>query len=468
MQEFQTANQTSAQRLARALPSETADEKAGDAIIGTLQAAGNAAFRVGGSVRDRLLGKVPREVDVATDATPQRVREIFPRTFAVGESFGVVVVHTESGVDIEVATFREEREYADGRHPSHVRFSTAERDAQRRDFTINALFYDPLTQQILDYVGGIADLEKGTLRAIGTPVDRFREDHLRLLRAVRFSASLGFELAPATRAAVRPLAGSLRRISPERIAAELSRMLTGPDPARAFALLMEHGLLQECLPEVVAMKGTEQPPQFHPEGDVWQHTLLMLSLLRYPVPELAWAVLLHDVGKPPTCEFRDGRYRFSKHCAVGAELARKILRRLRMSNRFTECVSECVRRHMGFMHVDDMRQSTLRRFIGADTFPLELELHRLDCAASHGMFDNYVFLLDRLADYAAEPPVPEPLVRGGDILALGLEPGPMVGKLLAMVQEWQLEGEIATKADALERLRHHLEQQESENSGRSQ
>ncbi len=435
----------------------TVFEEAADQLIRVLTDAGCTAFRVGGAVRDRLLGRCPKEVDVATDAPPARVRELFPATYAVGESFGVIIVHTPQGVDIEVATFREDQEYADGRRPATVNFSTAGKDAKRRDFSINALFYCPLRQVVYDYANGLEDLHHGVIRAIGDPEVRFAEDHLRLLRAVRFSAALGFELAPETRLAISRQAPSLRRISQERVATELTRMLTGPRPAVAFRLLAELGLLPVCLPEVQKMMGVAQPPEFHPEGDVWQHTLLMLEALHWPNAVLAWAVLLHDVGKPLTYEFTRGRERFPKHADVGSHLAGVILRRLRFSRRFVEQVMASVQGHMNFMHVQDMRAATLRRMLARPTFAVELELHRLDCRASHGKLDGYCFLIDKMVELSNRPELPSPLLRGQDILREGVSEGPEIGRWLRLVQDWQLSAEVTTHEEALARLRRELQ-----------
>jgi len=435
------------------LPAEAPAEIAADAIIAHLTGAGFTAYRVGGSVRDRLLGRAVHEVDVATDAPPEIVQRVFPKTFAVGAAFGVVIVHGDEGVDVEVATFRTESGYADGRHPRHVTFSDAPTDATRRDFTVNALFYDPAEQVVIDYVGGLSDLRKGIVRAIGDPSMRFAEDYLRMLRAVRFTASLGFELDPATRGAIPSLADRLRHISAERVLKELSRMLTGPAPHVAFADLADLGLLDYWLPEVAGMRGVTQSPDFHPEGDVWTHTLLLLRKLRGTDRELAWAALLHDVGKPPTLELRDGRERFPNHANVGGEIAGDILRRLHAPRKLTDAVIDMVGNHMTFMHVQQMRRSTLRRLLSRPTFGQELELHRIDCAASNGFTDNYQFLLDRLSEFAAEPVLPPPLINGRDVLAVGIGEGPEIGRVLAEAQEQQLGGNLASREEALEWLR---------------
>ncbi len=434
------------------LPALTVEEAAADGVIRRLQSAGFQAFRVGGAVRDRLLGRASDDVDVATDAVPSRVRELFPKTFAVGESFGVVIVHAGHGVDVEVATFRAESGYADGRHPGEVKFSDAATDAQRRDFTVNALFYDPVAERLVDHVDGLTDLHAGRLRAIGDPAARFEEDHLRLLRAVRFAAELGYELDSATFDAMVPLAPSVHKISRERIAMELEKMLLGRDPAVAFELLEQTGLLAETLPEVAAMRGVEQPPEFHPEGDVLDHTLLMLRHMKWRDRALAWAVLLHDVGKPDTHEFTDGRHRFPRHAVHGSELAARLLRRLRLPRRLIEAVRAAVKSHMDIVDIERMRESKRRRFLARDTFPLDLELHRIDCIASHGKMDLYVYLLDRICELRNEPAIPEPWVTGADLLDLGFEEGPWIGEMLREAMEWQLNGEVESREQALERI----------------
>lgn len=438
------------------LPAENTHEQAADNIIRRLQSDGHRAFRVGGAVRDRLLGRRPEEVDVATDAVPNKVKKIFPHSYAVGESFGVIVVHTPEGVDVEVAAFREEDSYADGRHPGEIRFSTPEKDAGRRDFTVNSLFYDPVKSQVLDFVNGRKDLDNGVIRAIGDPEVRFAEDHLRILRAVRFAAGLKFRLDPPTARACKKHAGQLANISAERVYAEFTRMLNSTTAAVAFCMMRRLGILHQWLPEVENMKDVPQPPEFHPEGDVWQHTLLMLGKMRKPSEELGWAVLLHDVGKPPVLERAPDRLRFPKHAEKGAELAAIVLKRLRASNKLIKTVQDCVKNHMTFLEVQNMKKSTLRRLLARPAFHLELELHRLDCEASHGKLDNYHFLLEKEAEFANEPILPEPLVRGQDILALGLQPGPLVGEVLEKAWQWQLDGEIADKDEAMQRIKRFL------------
>lgn len=432
------------------LPPKVPAEYEADRIIRTLRANGFAGFRVGGAVRDRLLGRVADDVDVVTDAVPAAVRSLFPRSFAVGENFGVIIVHTREGVDIEVATFRADGEYADGRRPANITFSDMATDAQRRDFTLNALYYDPLAGQIHDHTNGLADLRRGIIRAVGVPARRFGEDRLRMLRAIRFATSLGFALDQETQAGITTHAEAIYDVSPERIFAELNKMLTGPDPAGAVRRLADTGLLSHIMPEVAAMKGVEQPPEFHPEGDVWTHTMLMLENLRWPSLVLAWSVLLHDVGKPPTQTHDGNRFRFNRHARVSADLTQDILLRLRSSKKLRQAVSQCVNSHMKFMSVQEMRRSTLRRFISGQTFPLELELHRLDCLGSHADMGHYHFLLDTLIKLAAEPAIPKALLTGKDLIAIGIRPGKRMGKLLADIQEKQLDGKLKTREDALQ------------------
>ena len=440
--------------------------EAGAHLVQELQRRGYRALFAGGCVRDRLLGKVPKDVDIATDALPEAVQAIFPRTVPVGVQFGVVRV-LESGYEFEVATFRADSAYVDGRHPESVRFSSAEEDASRRDFTVNGLFLDPVTNRVLDFVGGQADLAAGVIRAIGDPKQRFAEDRLRLLRAVRFAATLEFEIDPATWTALKEVAGGILVVSPERIRDELLKILKDRHRVRGLDLLSDSGLLQATLPEVEALKGCEQPPQFHPEGDVFVHTRKMLELLPDDAsPLLALAVLLHDIGKPPTFSLDpvDQRIRFNGHDRVGAEMALNVMRRLRFSGQETEQVVEAVRNHMVFKDVPQMRPARLRRFMARPNFPLELELHRVDCLGSFGSLDTYDFLNQKEAEFAAEPLIPPPLVSGHDLLRLGLLPGPRIGEILEAVQTAQLEGEVLGREEALklvEKMVHDSERTES-------
>ncbi|HAR65035.1 MAG TPA: phosphohydrolase [Lentisphaeria bacterium] len=425
-------------------------------IVQTLREHGHEAYVVGGAVRDRLLGRAPNDVDVATGATPKQVQKLFRRNVAVGAAFGVIVVVGEE-VQTEVATFRIDGGYVDGRRPEGVTFADAREDAKRRDFTINALFYDPVSHEIVDFIGGLTDLKKGIIRTVGDASRRFEEDYLRMLRAVRFSARFQFPLDSAAESAIQEFSGSITQISAERIFSELDKMLTGAQPAEAFELLDRLGLLEEILPELTCMHGVTQPPEYHPEGDVWVHNMLLLRNMVHPCSALAWGVLLHDVGKPPTFEIGShGRETFPCHAAVGADMAEDILKRLKASNEHIRQVRELVYYHMSFADVKKMRKATLRRMFGRDTFELELDLHRIDCLACHGILDNYVFCLDELAALANEPPVPEPLLRGGDAMALGIAPGPRIGELLRKAQDLQLDGALTSREQALEWLEEQL------------
>lgn len=420
---------------------------AAHAIVRALREAGYTALFAGGCVRDALLERAVKDIDIATSARPDDVERLFAgQTAAVGKAFGVVIV-TRDDLAFEVATFRADGAYTDGRRPDTVRFTGAREDAARRDFTINGLFWDPASGRVLDFVGGRADLAAGIVRAIGDPAARFAEDHLRLLRAVRFTAVLGFRLDPATAAAMRQHAEDLRNVSAERIGQEFTRMLCeSPRASVALELLRELELLPVFLPEVAAMHGVQQPAAYHPEGDVWAHTGLMLDAV--PAPRdatLAYAALLHDVGKPPTLQLEPDATgacvpRFPNHAHVGGPMARAILLRLRRPAELTEDVAAAVERHMTFADVTHMRPATLRRFMGARTFPLELMLHRLDVTQSHGKLGALQFLEAKQAEFAAETILPEPWVRGRDLLALGLAPGPTVGRWLNRAYDAQLEG----------------------------
>ncbi len=412
-----------------------------------LRSHGHETYLAGGCVRDLLLGRPPADYDIATSATPEQVQALFPRTIPVGTAFGVVRVAADDG-EYEVATFRTEGPYLDGRHPSSVAFAAARDDALRRDFTINGLFYDPETAEVFDVVGGRDDLAARVIRTIGDPSERFAEDHLRMLRAVRQAAELGFAIAPDTVEALRRLRRGLEGVSPERIRDELVRIATGPDPARGLALLRETGLLEIVLPEVAAEVGVEQPGQFHPEGDVFDHTRLALGALRTPSVTLAMATLLHDVGKPPTFARAD-RIRFDRHDEVGAALARRVMERLHFSRRETDRVAALVERHMIFKDLPQMREARRRRLFADEAFPELLELHRADCAVSHGDLSTYEWVRQRLAEIAAEPDAPPRLINGDDLLAIGIPPGPRVGAILHAVEDARLEGQIHTRDEAL-------------------
>lgn len=421
-------------------------------VIRTLRAAGHAALFAGGCVRDTLLGRSPKDFDVATSARPDQVEALFPKTLAVGKSFGVIVV-VGDGCDVEVATFRSDGGYVDGRHPESIRFSTPEEDASRRDFTINGLFAEPDDAgeaRVLDFVGGMDDLAAHRIRAIGNPVERFQEDALRMLRAIRFAGALDFDLDPATLEAIRREAERIRQVSAERIGVELVRMFTESVRAgRTLDLLRDSGLLALVLPEIEAMVGVEQPPQFHPEGDVYTHTRLMLDDLPPPAerdPRLAMAVLLHDVGKPPTAALRrmpngENRITFQCHAAVGAEMAKAILQRLRRPNDFADDVASMVERHMSLVSAREMRPAKLRRFLASPTMALELELVRLDTLHSCGDFAALDFAREAYDRIRSEPALPPRWVKGADLIALGMEPGEAMGALLDRVFDRQLEGQ---------------------------
>ncbi len=416
-------------------------------IIRTLRKAGHEAYFVGGCVRDLLLKKNPKDFDIATDAVPKEVQALFPKTVAVGAQFGVIVV-IRDGENFEVATFRADAGYQDGRRPSSVKFTNAKEDAVRRDFTVNGLFYDPVARKTFDWVGGARDLKKRTIRAIGDPETRFTEDKLRMLRAVRFASVLGFKIEPKTFTAVKKLSKKIHEVSHERVRDELVKIFTGPDPARGLALLDQSGLLKEVLPEIDRMKGVEQPRQYHPEGDVFKHTKLLLTMLKKADPVLAFGCLLHDVGKPKTFR-RSDRIRFNGHETVGARMAEEILTRLRFPNDFKEKVVACVEGHMRFKDVKAMRESTLKKFLQRPTFMTELEQHRIDCLASHGDLSNWKFLKKKIKVLSTEDIRPEPLLSGRDVMALGFAEGPLIGGILRKVEEAQLERKIATREEAL-------------------
>ena len=430
-------------------------KKSAISIIEQLRASGHSAYLVGGCVRDLLLGLAPQDYDVATSARPEEVMELFPETIAVGAQFGVVLVvarPTEHApIHVEVATYRSDLGYSDGRHPDAVRYAeTAEEDVKRRDFTINGLLLDPITNEVLDYVGGRRDLRSRIVRTIGDPRLRLREDKLRMMRAVRFAARLGYELDPATMVSIRELAREIHHVSRERIRDELDKMLTEGHARRCFELLDASGLLIEALPEISAFKGVEQPPQYHPEGDVWTHTLLLLNGLEKGCSKsLAWGVLLHDVGKPPTFRVAPDRIRFDGHAEVGTRIAEAICRRLRFSNETTEQVSALVANHMRFADVKKMKESTLKRFMRLPRFTEHLELHRLDCSASHGDLSLYEFAKTMLENTPEEQIRPAPLITGADLIQNGWKPGPQFRTVLQAVEDAQLEGILHTREEAM-------------------
>lgn len=470
-------------------------------IIRTLREHGHQAYLVGGCVRDLLLGREPADYDITTDATPKEVMRIFPQTYAVGAQFGVVliplpeqrpdvsqknpanpsVIPSEAETSpsevpaqsrdllfagaipgpstkantIEVATFRSDIGYSDGRHPDQVRFSKSpEEDVRRRDFTINGLLLDPISNEVLDFVGGRRDLEAKIIRTIGDPAQRFAEDRLRMLRAVRFAARFDYTIDPQTLRAIQQFAPQIHQVSRERVRDEFTKMLTEGHARQAFLLLSQSGLLKKVLPEIEKMKGVEQPPQFHPEGDVFIHTLLLLEKLPQPCPPtLAWGALLHDVGKPPTFRVAPDRIRFDGHVEVGVKMAEEICRRLRFSNDDTEQVLALVNNHMRFANVQQMKDSTFKKFVRMPKFDEHLALHRIDCLSSHGDLTPYNFTREKIAFMPPEAVHPAPLIRGEDLIAAGYPPGPRFKEILTAVEDAQLEGRLTDSQEAMQFVR---------------
>lgn len=434
-------------------------------VASALKGAGFVVYYVGGCVRDRLLALETSDVDLCTDAPPARLRELFPGSMEVGAHFGVVIVRGEEArgeeargqdAEVEVATFRSEHSYRDGRHPDAVAFETdPKQDVLRRDFTINALLENPFSGEVLDYVGGRADLESRLIRAIGDPRQRFAEDHLRLLRAVRFAARFAFEIEPETFTAMRELAPSIERIAPERVQGELTRILTEGGARRGFELLDASGLLRHVLPELERLKGVPQPPDFHPEGDVWTHTLLVLDSLGPCTPVLGWAALLHDIAKPETIQFAD-RIRFHGHAEKGADVARRILTRLRCSNELSAAVASLVGSHMRFQDVSKMGEAAFRRFLRLPHFDELLLLHRADCLGSRGRAGTLDLIASRRAPLTESDIHPTPLLRGHDLMELGYQPGPAMGKILKALEEEQLGGNLRSREEAVRWLKRHF------------
>jgi poly(A) polymerase len=429
------------------------------AIVRRLQHAGFTALWVGGCVRDFLLSREPGDFDIVTSALPDQIDSLFGHTIPVGRKFGVIVVLQE-GHQFQVATFRAEADYADSRHPEQVTFGDAQADAQRRDFTVNGLYFDPVREKLHDWVGGENDLRSKLIRTIGSPSDRFHEDHLRLLRAVRFAAQLEFQIEPETFAALRSLAPQIRTISAERIRDELLKLFRPPYAARGLDLLRESGLLEHILPEIAATSDCPQSPEFHPEGTVFNHLRLMLQYLPADAdPLLPWAALLHDVAKPVTTSSdTSGEIHFYGHEKIGADMAEGILERLRFPRKQVEQLAQTVRYHMQFKDALEMRKSTLRRLLLRPTFPLELELHRLDCLGSHGRLDIYDFLAREAEQLGHQPELRPPLVTGDDLIALGMQPGPAIGALLAEIREKQLQDELKNREEAMGWARERLSQ----------
>lgn len=424
-------------------------------ICSELKKAGFIAYFAGGVVRDALLGRnVCDDIDIATNASPEQVCTLFPSTVPVGAKFGVIIV-VQRGIPFEVATFRSDYGISDGRHPENIEFTTAENDALRRDFTVNGLFYDPESKDIIDYVGGREDLEKGILRAIGIPTERFSEDYLRMLRAIRFATRLHFTIEEYTWNALCNCSNKIKGISVERIFAELTKMFCLPNAMQALDLLDASGLLVQVLPDVAALKGVKQPEAFHPEGDVFEHTRIAMEIMgntKTITPILAWSVLLHDIGKPSTKKITD-RIRFNNHDQVGMVLTKKILREFHASKAVIDDVCACVGNHMNFMHVQKMRLGTLKKFLSRPTIGVELELHRIDCLASHGNCENYTFLKEKLSAIEKETLQPLPLLRGRDLIELGFKEGPVIGEILLDVYERQLEEDIKSREEAFNYIR---------------
>lgn len=434
--------------MATAAKTQIRDLAAG--IVHTLQAAGHSAFWVGGCVRDFLLGREPGDYDIATSALPEQIEALFPRTIPVGRKFGVIIVLVQEQ-QFQVATFRAEADYQDGRRPETVVFANAQADAARRDFTVNGLFFDPVSEKLHDWGGGEADLRAKIIRTIGSPGERFAEDHLRLLRAVRFAAQLGFAIEPATFAAIQKLAAKIKLISAERIRDELLKLFQPPNAARGLELLHATGLLAHVLPELAATVACEQSPDYHPEGSVFNHLCLMLKQLPADAPPLLpWAVLMHDIAKPLTAsrDEKTGSIHFYEHEKIGADLTEQILERMKFPRKDIETVAAAVRHHMQFKDAPQMRKATLRRMLLRETFPLELQLHRLDCLGSNGRLDTYAFLIAQAAALASQPAIRPPLLTGADLIALGIKPGKAMGALLQEIRELQLSDELKTPAEA--------------------
>ncbi len=420
-------------------------------IIYCLREAGFKAFIVGGAVRDMVMGVEPKDYDIVTDASTDEVSKLFERTYPVGTKFGVSIVRYGNN-SYEVAQFRTEGEYIDGRRPSSVKPAGEIEDVKRRDFTVNALLYDPEKDKIIDHVSGIEDINRKIIRTIGNPVKRFAEDHLRMLRAVRFAARLNFNIEHDTVEAIKHNAFKINEVSSERIGEELSKMFSGKNPDKALSLLDETGLLKIVLPEVDSLKGIEQPPRYHPEGDVFTHTRLMLNMFGGGTVTLAFGILLHDIAKSATFSKSD-RIRFNRHDEVGKEITGKILRRLRLNNEIVTRVQALVKNHMRFTSVPSMKRSTLRRFIALDGFDEMFELFMLDCLASHGNLDTYNFLKREIESIQKENnslKLPEPLVSGKDLISLGYKPGPIFNTIIKRVLDSQIEGVLSLKEEAIE------------------
>ena len=423
-------------------------------VVVELRKAGHKAFCVGGCARDTLLGIEPKEYDITTSATPEEVSEIFPHTVPIGVSFGVILVITGK-YQFEVATFRKDQSYTDGRHPDKVIYSSEEQeDVRRRDFTINGMLYDPIEEEVIDYVDGIRDIKSKIVQTIGDPYERFNEDKLRMMRAIRFSSRYNFELNLDTFLAIEKLAADITQVSGERIRDEITKIITQSNPGHGLNMLSVSGLLKYILPDVEIMNGVEQPPEFHPEGDVFIHTCLVLDKLHknqaeVVSPELAIGALLHDVGKPPTFSVSD-RIRFNGHDKLGADMSKKICRELKFSNKQIEVIYALIRDHLKFKDVFNMKKSTLKRFIGMPHFEEHMALHLADCQASHGLTAAYDFVMEKYNDFEEEEIKPAPLISGRELIEMGYKPGPLFSDILNFVEEAQLEGEITNTQEAIE------------------
>lgn len=431
---------------------ENAKRQNAEEIVQQLKQSGHEAYFVGGCVRDFILGRDSGDYDIVTSALPKQVIELFPKTITIGAKFGVVAIIVENH-PYEVATFRSDDVYEDGRHPSQIHFSSAKEDVLRRDFTINGLLMDPLSNEIIDFINGRADIEKKIIRTIGDPDSRFNEDYLRMLRAIRFTANLGFTIEPATKEAIATHASKINQISAERVRDEFNKILTRGGARTGFELMSDTNILKEVLPEVDKLKGVEQPPRFHPEGDVWQHTLKMLEFLSANGDVerdicLGWATLLHDIGKAHTRSEDAKGVHFYGHVEKGKEIADDIMQRLKFSRAQRETVLDLIGQHMVFMNVQKMRPGRLKRFLRMTDFDLHLELHRLDCAASHGMLDNYEFCRDQLKILALDDLHPPRLLNGNDLMTMGFAPGKIIGDILLALEEEQLDGRIRTTEEA--------------------
>ena len=418
------------------------------AIAKTLKSNGHQVLFAGGCVRDFLMRQEPQDFDLATTARPEIVESLFAKTIAVGKQFGVILVMDREDC-FEVATFRQEGAYRDGRHPDEIRFTSPQEDALRRDFTVNGLFFDPFENKVIDYVNGQEDIKRRVIRAIGDPLKRFEEDKLRLLRAVRFASTLDFEIEKPTWDALCRMAGEITVVSPERIRDELIKILTRPGAARGYTLMSDCGLMRVILPEIETMKGVQQQPEYHPEGDVFIHTRMLLEKLDKPSLALAFGALFHDIAKPKTFAVREGRITFYEHEHIGVQMTEAIMRRLRFSNDQIRDVCAFVGNHMKFANVQQMRSGKLKLFVSRPTFTDELEMHRIDCLSSHGMLDNYKFLGVKLKEYEKEDLKPKPILTGHDLQALGMKPGPEMKPLLEELYELQLEGQFPDKTAAL-------------------